>query len=60
MMSSRLFYRLAVTASINTARALHANSSGLRGSAAIRGIPSSVVDIYKVGKIQQITILDLS
>ena len=50
MMLCRKFYRFAISANRKntTARAFHVNSSsGLRGSAAIRGIPSSVIDIYK-------------
>jgi len=49
MMLFRTFYRFSITAKTKntTTRAFHVNSSGLRGSAAIRGIPSSVIDIYK-------------
>ena len=47
MMICRKLCPFAVTANITTVRAFHANNSGLRGSAAIRGIPSSVIDIYK-------------
>ena len=48
MMICRKFYSLTATTNTSTVRrAFHAKSGGLMGSAAIRGIPSSVVDIYK-------------
>ena len=48
MMICRKFYSFTATTNTSTVRrAFHAKSGGLMGSAAIRGIPSSVVDIYK-------------